>query len=44
MAKLTQIDIRAIELIPILSDKSTINGAKKAPYKLKASINPKAVD
>lgn len=44
VAKLTQIDISAIEFIPILSDKSTIKGANNAPYKLKASINPAAVD
>lgn len=44
MAKFTQIEIIAIELIPILSERSTINGAKNAPYKLKASINPAAVD
>jgi len=41
---LTQIEIKAIELIPILSDKSTIKGAKKAPYKLNASMKPAAVD
>jgi hypothetical protein len=44
IAKFTQIEISAIELIPILSDKSTIKGAKNAPYKLNASMNPAAVD
>lgn len=44
MAKLMQIDIMAIEFMPILSERSTIKGAKKAPYKLKASIKPAAVD
>lgn len=44
MAKFIQIDIMAIELTPILSERSTIKGAKNAPYKLKASINPAAVD
>ncbi len=44
MAKFTQIDIIAIEFTPILSDRSTIKGAKNAPYKLNASMNPSAVD
>ncbi len=44
IAKLTQIDIIATAFIPILSDISTINGANSAPYKLKASIIPAAVD
>ena len=44
MANITHIETIAIEFIPMLSDKSTINGAKNAPYKLKASIKPAAVD
>lgn len=44
MAKFTHIEIRVIEFIPILSDRSTIKGAKNAPYKLKASMKPRAVD
>lgn len=44
IAKLTHIEIIAIEFTPMLSERSTINGAKNAPYKLKASIKPAAVD
>ena len=43
-ANIRNIDTNAIGSIPILSAKSTSNGAKKHPKRLNASIIPTAVD
>lgn len=43
-AKLTKIAISATGSIPILSPKSTINGAHIAPIRPNASMIPTAVD